>query len=142
MVDVDAAALLAEAEAARAHAYAPYSRFRVGAAVLTADGQVHRGVNVENVSYGLTICAERVAIGAAVAAGAREVVAVAVIAGDDAGGGDPPAPCGACRQVLHEFGPDMQVILPGASPRVRPLSDYLPSGFGPRDLARGQEEPA
>lgn len=137
---VDAAALLAEAAAARANAYAPYSRFRVGAAVQTASGKVFRGANVENVSYGLTVCAERVAIGAAVAAGEREVVAVAVVAGKPPGSGDPPAPCGACRQVLYEFGPGMDVILPGDPPAVRPLRDYLPGGFGPADLERGQEQ--
>jgi len=85
---------------AREHAYAPYSKFAVGAAVLAADGRMFAGCNVENLSYGLTNCAERVAIGAAVAAGARELVAVAVVADT----GVPVSPCGACRQVMAEFG--------------------------------------
>lgn len=84
---------------ARERAYAPYSKFAVGAALLTADGQIFGGCNVENISYGLTNCAERVAIGAAIAAGKREFLAVAVVADT----GVPISPCGACRQVLAEF---------------------------------------
>lgn len=85
---------------AREHAYAPYSKFSVGAALLAADGRIFSGCNVENLSYGLTNCAERVAIGTAVAAGAREFLVVAVVAET----GVPVSPCGACRQVLAEFG--------------------------------------
>jgi len=85
---------------ARDAAYAPYSKFAVGAALLAKDGRIFLGCNVENISYGLTNCAERVAIGAAVAAGAREFLAVAVVADT----GVPISPCGACRQVLAEFG--------------------------------------
>lgn len=85
---------------AREMAYAPYSNFHVGAALLAADGRVFIGCNVENISYGLTNCAERVAIGAAIAAGVREFLAVAVVADT----GVPISPCGACRQVLAEFG--------------------------------------
>ena len=81
-------------------AYAPYSKFQVGAALLAKDGRIFLGCNVENISYGLTNCAERVAIGAAIAAGVREFVAVAVVADT----GVPISPCGACRQVLAEFG--------------------------------------
>ena len=92
---------------ARAHAYAPYSHFRVGAAVRTADGRVFAGSNVENASYGLSVCAERAAVVAAVNAGARELVAVAV-----ATGASPPAgPCGMCRQTLAEFALDLPVTL-------------------------------
>lgn len=85
---------------AREAAYAPYSNFAVGAALLAVDGRIFLGCNVENISYGLTNCAERVAVGAAIAAGAREFVAVAVVADT----GVPISPCGACRQVLAEFG--------------------------------------
>lgn len=124
--------LLAAARAARDRAYAPYSRFPVGAAVL-AGGSVFSGCNVENASFGLTICAERVAVFAAVAAGHRRVEAVAV-AGDPAGA---TAPCGACRQVLHEFGPDMTVILNRAGqPVTLPLSSLLPLAFGPNDVGQ------
>ncbi|MEO0017847.1 MAG: hypothetical protein RLZZ522_1130 [Verrucomicrobiota bacterium] len=97
---MDWESLVAAAWQAREHAYAPYSKFRVGAAVLAPDGRVFVGCNVENLSYGLTQCAERVAIGTAVAAGARDLVAVAVVADT----GVPISPCGACRQVLAEFG--------------------------------------
>jgi cytidine deaminase len=97
---------MAEAERARRNAYAPYSRFRVGAALLTAGGRIVHGCNVENASYGLTVCAERNAIFKAIGEGEREFVAVAVTAG----AGRPAAsPCGACRQVLHEFAPGMWV---------------------------------
>lgn len=91
--------LVAAAWAAREAAYAPYSNFKVGAALLAADGRVFSGCNVENISYGLTNCAERVAIGAAVAAGVTRFKAVAVVADT----GVPISPCGACRQVLAEF---------------------------------------
>lgn len=85
---------------ARDNAYAPYSNFHVGAALLAADGRIFSGCNVENISYGLTNCAERVAMGAAVSAGVREFLAVAVVADTTV----PISPCGACRQVLAEFG--------------------------------------
>jgi cytidine deaminase len=91
--------LFAAAVAARDHAYAPYSRFTVGAALATTDGRVFTGANVENASYGLTICAERVAIVAAVHAGARGIAALAVTGPD----GITTPPCGACRQVIAEF---------------------------------------
>jgi cytidine deaminase len=97
--------LAAAAVHVRANAHAPYSNFRVGAAVLTESGEIFTGCNVENASYGLTICAERVAVGAAVAAGHKKIAAVAVVT---AGG---HSPCGACRQVLCEFGPAMEVLL-------------------------------
>jgi len=98
--------LLAEADEARRRAHAPYSRFHVGAALLTASGRVFRGCNVENASYGLSICAERNAVWKAVSEGERDFVAVAVTAGP----GSIASPCGACRQVLHEFAPDLRVL--------------------------------
>lgn len=100
------AALMARAERARKRAYAPYSRFHVGAALLTADGKVYEGCNIENASFGLSICAERNAIWKAVSEGVRAFEAVAVTAGPKHGA----SPCGACRQVLHEFAPDLWVI--------------------------------
>jgi cytidine deaminase len=119
--------LAAAARAVREHAYAPASRFRVGAAVLARDGRTFAGCNVENASYGLTTCAERNAIAAAVAAGVRDVVAVAV-ATDLA---EPARPCGACRQVLAEFGPDMVVVLLGRGGvrRTTSLATLLPEPF-------------
>jgi len=123
--------LIEAALRARESAYAPYSRFRVGAAVL-AEEQIFTGCNVENASFGLTICAERAAVFAAVTAGARRLEAVAV-AGD---AGTPTAPCGACRQVLFEFGPEMTVILHGGQGTIiHSLAALLPRAFGPEDLA-------
>jgi cytidine deaminase len=122
-------ALIDAARAARDHAYAPYSGFRVGAAVL-ADGRIVPGCNVENASYGLTVCAERAAVFAAVGAGVRRIDAVAVVTDAD----QPVAPCGACRQVLHEFGPGMAVILAGREIRRFTLADLLPDAFGPGDI--------
>jgi len=119
--------LLAAAAAVRAHAYAPASGFAVGAAVRSADGRVFVGCNVENASYGLTLCAERAAVCAAVAAGARALVAVAVVTASD-----PPArPCGACRQVLAEFGVGMRVWLQGEGGVVEctDLATLLPQPF-------------
>ena len=98
-------ALIAAALEARGHAYAPYSQFPVGAAVLADDGSVFSGANVENSSYGLSLCAERVAAAAAIAAGHRQLTAVAVAT---AGG---KTPCGACRQFLAEFGNEIEVLL-------------------------------
>jgi cytidine deaminase len=117
---------------ARDRAYAPYSGFNVGAALLAGDGQVFAGANVENASYGLSMCAERTAAFHAVAEGVREIVAVAVVASND----EPSWPCGACRQVLHEFGPEAMVISEGLGGRreERRLDHLLPDAFGPSDL--------
>jgi cytidine deaminase len=101
------AELLEAARAARLHAFAPFSHFLVGAALETADGQVVTGCNVENATYGLTICAERVAMFKAISEGHRKFARVAVVA-DTA---DPTPPCGACRQILWEMGGDLEVIL-------------------------------
>ncbi len=112
---------------ARQNAYAPFSSFQVGAALLTKDGRVFAGVNVENSSYGLTICAERSAACAAVSAGSQEFVAIA-IATEGAHG-----PCGACRQFLNEFGPEMQIVLvdtAGEKPlETIELCELLPRSF-------------
>jgi cytidine deaminase len=116
------------ARAVRARAWAPYSGFRVGAAVL-AGGGVHRGCNVENASYGLTVCAERNAVAAAVAAGARRIEAVAVASGT----APPTPPCGACLQVLAELGrPETVILLLGArGTRVETtLGALMPRAFG------------
>jgi cytidine deaminase len=119
-------ALVTRAREAQAHAYAPYSRFHVGAALLADDGRVFVGCNVESASYGLTICAERMALGAAVAAGARRFRRVVVVTDVD----PPAAPCGACRQLLAEFGMDLEVIASGRSQeRQWTLRALLPDAF-------------
>jgi cytidine deaminase len=112
--------------AARESAYAPYSGFTVGAAVTTEDGQTYIGVNIENASYGLSICAERVAVFRAVADGARRITAIAL-----AGPGDDVSPCGACRQVLAEFaGDDLPVtFLRNGKEVTRTLGELLPETF-------------
>jgi len=122
--------LVAAARAAAGRAYAPYSRFPVGAALLTAAGEVFTGVNVENSSYGLTICAERVAVFSAVSAGRRRFRKLAVVAGSR----QTVAPCGACLQVLSEFcGPAFPILLARLAPRSpvahRHLGDFLPRAF-------------
>ncbi|PLV56950.1 cytidine deaminase [Thermotoga sp. SG1] len=111
----------------REKAYARYSGFRVGAALLTKSGRVFTGVNVENSSYGLTVCAERVAVFKAVSEGEREFVAIA-IASDSL---EKTVPCGACRQVLYEFSEDMDVIMADRNGdyEVVKLKDLLPRGF-------------
>lgn len=118
------------ARTARQQAYAPYSHYRVGAAVLTADGQVFVGCNVENAEFGSTVCAERVAIWSAVAAGHREFLMLAVVTSN---GG---TPCGSCRQVLVEFAPDMMVFIADTEHIQRQVTvrDLLPSFFGPQSL--------
>lgn len=129
---VDVASLLDAAREAGTRAYAPYSRFHVGAAVLADDGRVFTAANVENASYGLTSCAERNAIFGAVSAGVRSIVAVAIHTPTDA----PVSPCGACRQVIHEFGPEALVVscCDGDGDRRWTIGDLLPGAFGPHDL--------
>lgn len=133
----DAASLVRLALEARRRAYAPYSRFRVGAALLLADGEVVLGANVENASYGLTVCAERVAVQAAVASGKRKFAALAVASGPGA------SLCGACRQVLREFAPEIEIHLADETGRFRSvrLPDLLPDSFGPETLGGAEGDP-
>jgi cytidine deaminase len=123
--------LITAARQAQSQAYAPYSNFRVGAALEAVDGRVFLGCNVENASYGLTICAERAALFAAIHGGARQFRRAVVVSDVD----PPAAPCGACRQVLAEFGRDLRVEAVGSQRTVSwRLSDLLPAAFGPEQL--------
>lgn len=126
--------LVEAARAARENAYSPYSGTKIGAAVLTADGRVHTGANVENASYGLACCAERAAIFKAVSEGAREILALAVVGKSE----EFTRPCGACRQVMVEFNPTMKVLMRGADGFTEDSSadSLLPSRFGPAELKR------
>ena len=124
---VDMKSLYELAVTARDNAFAPYSNYRVGAAVLGESGKVYTGSNVEISSFSLTCCAERVAVFSAISAGERKILAGAVVTGDK----EIPTPCGACRQVLHDFGPDMVLLLGTVSGLTaeRSLSELLPSAF-------------
>jgi cytidine deaminase len=116
--------LVAQAIEVAGRAYAPYSRFHVGAVLVGKDGRTFAGCNVENISYGLTICGERNAVFAAVAAGCREFSKIVIVADTE----EPASPCGACRQVLAEFNPDLEIVLAnfrGKSLNFR-LSELLP----------------
>ncbi len=119
---VDHELLISEAWRVRANAHAPYSHFQVGAALLAEDGRVFLGCNVENISYGLTNCAERVAIGAAIAAGVRKFRAIAVVADTAV----PISPCGACRQVMAEFGLPLVILANRSSQIEFMLEELLP----------------
>jgi cytidine deaminase len=127
-------ALLTRAEGAMEHAYAPYSGFRVGAALLTSNGMVVEGCNVENASYPAGNCAERVAVGAAVARGLREFEALAIVTEADV----PTPPCGICRQVLFEFAPALPVlsVTRGGAEARWDMSELLPHAFTPTSLRR------
>ncbi len=129
-----AAALVQAAADVRTRAHAPYSGFTVGAAVLSADGRVFTGANVEISSYSHTCCAERVAVFTAVSAGATALIGCAVVTDTQ-----PPAPpCGACRQVLSDFSHDMELLLANLHGQVDPvrLADLLPRAFGPAEVLR------
>jgi len=132
--DCEATVQLLKKAAKRAseNAYAPYSNFPVGAAVLTEDGEIYTGANVENASYGLTICAERNAIFQAIAKGTRRIRALAIYTPTQSS----TPPCGACRQVLNEFGPDTDVYSTCNTTETLhyKLSDLLPKAFGPGNL--------
>lgn len=122
--------LRALAVSAMERSYSPYSHYTVGAALLCADGRVFQGCNVENASYGATICAERTAVFKAVSEGAREFTAIAIAAR-----GSAPWPCGVCRQVLNEFAPDIRVLITwDGHTDEAPLRALLPHSFGPKDL--------
>lgn len=124
--------LVKAARAAQARAYAPYSNFRVGAALESEGGEIYVGCNVENASYGLTICAERAAVCAAVAAGAQRFRRAVVVSDTD----PPAAPCGACRQVLSEFGRDFRVDAVGPQGSASwTMAELLPAAFGRDQLS-------
>lgn len=131
MNDQQRQALIEAAQAARQYAYAPYSHYLVGAALLTPSGEIITGCNVENASYGGTICAERTAAAKAISIGERDFTAIAVVT---VNGG---APCGICRQFLYEFAPELWVIIADEKGIVHaemPLTDLLPRGFSPSSL--------
>lgn len=119
-----------EARAMTERSYAPYSRVLVGACGLTDDGRIVRGCNVENASYGVTLCAECGLVSDLLASGGGRLVAVAIVAGD----GAPLAPCGRCRQVLYEHGGAALVIDAGEGRAPTTLGDLLPGAFGPDDV--------
>ena len=129
---MDMESLIRAAKEAREKAYSPYSNFKVGAAVMTPSGKIYSGCNVENVSYGLTNCAERTAIYKAVSEGEHSFVALAVVADTEG----PVAPCGACRQVIAEFGIE-QIILGNIKGHTKILSleEILPYAFNKNDFA-------
>ncbi len=124
--------LIASAAAARERAYAPYSNFKVGAALKGKSGRVYIGCNVENAAYGPSMCAERTAIFKAVSEGEREFEAIAVVTENGV------SPCGSCRQVMMEFAPDMAVIIADTQGQARftTVRDLLPDGFTPEHLPR------
>lgn len=131
LTDQDRQSLIDLANQARKHAYAPYSKYAVGAALRTKSGRVFTGVNVENAAYPATICAERVAVFKAVSEGERELEAIAVVT--DNGG----APCGSCRQVLAEFGLDTQVLIADGEGKLvgqKTVKELLPEAFTPKHL--------
>lgn len=124
--------LMSAAREAAEKAYAPYSRFRVGAAILTEGGAVHAGCNVENASYGMSICAERNAATTMISAGPddRKIRSVAIFSPN----ASPCFPCGACRQFLREFGCEEVVVEDASGLRRYPFEEILPNSFGPEDL--------
>jgi cytidine deaminase len=129
--DIAIQSLVQEAIDATQYAYIPYSHYPVGAALLTTDGSVYKGCNVENASYPVTICAERTALVKAVSEGQREFDMIAVVTRN---GG---SPCGMCRQMLYEFAPDLRVVVADLEGHIHldcRLSELLPDGFGPSKL--------
>lgn len=136
MSGVDWETLRTAAIAARAHSYSPYSRFPVGVAAFVDDGRIVAGANVENASYGLTLCAECSMVSALYATGGGRLVAAFCVDGQ----GDPLMPCGRCRQLLYEHGgPDLLVMTPEG---VQTMAQILPQAFGPWNLTHTTERPA
>lgn len=132
----EAERLLDLALEAAGNAYAPYSRFQVGAVVVDADGREYRGANVENAAYGPTLCAEAVAIGTAVASGARELTTVAVSCRNSVA----CYPCGNCRQLMQEFAIERVIVRdPEGGARIHSIEELLPHAFGPGNLAEAGE---
>jgi cytidine deaminase len=127
-------ALVEAARNARLRAYSPYSGVKIGAAVLTSDGSIYSGANIENASYGLSCCAERTAIFKAVSGGPKRIIAIAVVGKSE----EFTRPCGACRQVMVEFNPRMKVLRRGIDgfSEDRSAASLLPDHFGPSELAR------
>ena len=125
-------ALVEAARAARLHAHAPFSHFQVGAALEAEDGNIITGCNVENATYGLTICAERVALVKAISEGERKFTRIAIVADTE----NPTPPCGACRQILWEFGGDLEIILANLEgvKGIYRLAALLPMPFDGRSL--------
>ncbi len=124
--------LIKEAEKARKGAYTPYSKFNVGAAILSSDGKIFTGCNIENASFGLTVCAERVAILKAISEGSSKFEAIAIV-GDT---NRPCSPCGACRQVISEFGKDIKIIMSNLKGdiKIKKIDELLPEAFNKNDL--------
>lgn len=129
--------LIEGAKMARENAYTPHSKFKVGAAVLTASGKIFTGCNIENASYGLSNCAERTAIFKAVSEGEKDLTAIAIVTDLP----QPASPCGACRQVIYEFGPDALVIMANMQDEIKEYSikQLLSEAFSSRDLLEGVE---
>lgn len=137
--------LIEEAAAARKKAYAPYSHYMVGAALLTGDGRIYTGCNIENAAYGPSNCAERTAFFKAVSEGERSFAAVAIVgAGESDEGGAYAAPCGVCRQVMAEFcdSDDFDIIVAKTTGEyyIKTLKELLPESFGPDNLKKKQTE--
>ena len=124
--------LIKEAEKARKRAYTPYSKFKVGAAVLSTGGKIFTGCNIENASFGMSVCAERVAIFKAISEGSTKFEAIAVIGDTD----KPCSPCGACRQVISEFGEEIFLIMVNlkGDVKIKKIGELLPEAFGKKDL--------
>lgn len=132
--------LIEKAIEAREYSYSPYSHYKVGAALLTKSGKIYTGCNIENAAFSPTVCAERTAIFKAVSEGEREFEAIAIVGGPNGElkeTGDFTGPCGVCRQVLMEFGPDIKIISANSVDEyfINTVADLTPKGFGPANLA-------